>query len=178
MQTSFYSECELQEIGFLSVGKNVLISRKCSIYSPEKISIGNNVRIDDFCILSGSIKLNSNIHISAYCALYGAKGIELMDYTGMSPRSTIFSAMDDFSGEYLIGPVNPIEKTHVTGGKVILERFVQLGASTIVFPNLILNEGCVTGAFTLVNHDLDSWSIYIGQPARFLKNRKHISLEE
>ena len=79
MQTSFYSECELQEIGFLSVGKNVLISRKCSIYSPEKISIGNNVRIDDFCILSGSIKLNSNIHISAYCALYGAKGIELMD---------------------------------------------------------------------------------------------------
>ena len=78
--SSFYSVDELNTLGLKSFGENVLISRKCSIYSPEKISIGNNVRIDDFCILSGNISLGSHIHISAYSALYGTKGI-IMDFS-------------------------------------------------------------------------------------------------
>ncbi len=72
---SFYSKLELDQIGFNKIGNNVLIIRKCSIYSPEFISIGNNVRIDDFCILSGKINLGSQIHIAAFCGLYESKGI-------------------------------------------------------------------------------------------------------
>ena len=49
---SFYSRSELEHIGFATIGKNVLLSRKASIYSPAMISIGDNVRIDDFCIVS------------------------------------------------------------------------------------------------------------------------------
>ena len=100
--TSFYSAQELQKIGFKAIGENVKISRKTSIYSPERISIGNNVRIDDFCILSGTISIGSHIHISAYVALYGAMGIVIEDYSGISPKSVVYSAMDDFSGIYLI----------------------------------------------------------------------------
>lgn len=48
----FYSREQLEKIGFKSLGENVLISDKTSIYSPENISIGNNVRVDDFSILS------------------------------------------------------------------------------------------------------------------------------
>ena len=80
--SSFYSEEELLKIGFKSIGKGCLISRKTSFYGVDKISIGNNVRIDDFCILSGNITLGNNIHISAYVALYGAEGIVFEDYTG------------------------------------------------------------------------------------------------
>lgn len=68
---SFYSRSELEHIGFATIGKNVLLSRKASIYSPAMISIGDNVRIDDFCILSGCIGIGSQVHISAYVALYG-----------------------------------------------------------------------------------------------------------
>ena len=141
MQTSFFNEEELKQLGLKSFGKNVLISKKCSIYSPEKIEIGNNVRIDDFCILSGDILLGSNIHISAYCALYGAYGIELKDYSGMSPRSIIFSAVDDFGGDFLIGPIHDSKYTNIKGGKVVINRFCQLGANTIVMPGVIFEEG-------------------------------------
>ena len=161
---SFFSIDELKQLGLKSFGEKVLISKKCSIYSPEKISIGDNVRIDDFCILSGEIKLGSHIHISAYSALYGANGIEMEDYTGISPRTTIFSAMDDFSGDYLIGPIHPKEYTNVTGGKVILRRFSQLGVGTIVFPNVEIGEGAVTGAMTLVNKGLSPWTTNVGIP--------------
>lgn len=63
--SSFFSESELKAIGFLKYGKNVLVSRKASIYNPEQMVLGDNIRIDDFCILSGNIKLGSYIHIPA-----------------------------------------------------------------------------------------------------------------
>ena len=168
---SFYSEIELKEIGLKSYGSNVLISRKCSIYTPEKISIGNNVRIDDFCILSGNIMLGNNVHISAYCALYGAEGIEFKDYSGCSARTTIYSAMDDFSGDFLIGPMSPAETTNVIGGKVTIGRFVQLGAHCLVFPRVTIHEGAVVGALSLVTKDIPGWTICVGIPARKLRDR-------
>lgn len=170
--TSFLSKDELQSVGFKSIGENVLISRKASIYGAHNISIGNNVRIDDFAILSGNLIIGSHIHISAYVALYGAKGIELKDYTGVSPRSTIYSAMDDFSGSYLIGPIHPEGTTNVTGGKVVIERFVQIGCDSVVFPNITIREGSVVGAKSLVNKTLDAWGVYVGVPAKRLKDRK------
>ena len=133
---SFYSEEELKEIGLKSYGAKVKISRNAKIYSPERISIGDNVRIDDFCILSGNIKLGSNIHISAYVALYGAGGIIMEDFTGISARSTVYSAMDDFSGDFLIGPVHGNKSTNVSFGSVILKRYSQVGAHCVIFLEL------------------------------------------
>ncbi len=172
VKTSFYTQEELDEIGFKSVGSNVKISRFAHIYSAEHIVIGNNVRIDDFCILSGKITIGSNIHISAYVALYGAEGIEIDDYSGISPMSVVYSAMDDFSGDYLIGPIHPEGATNVTGGLVKIERYVQIGSNTVVFPDLKIGEGVVVGACSLVRHSIEPWGIYCGIPVKRLKARK------
>lgn len=169
--TSFYSEEELLSMGFKSIGKGCCISRKASFYGVSRMSIGDNVRIDDFCILSGNITLGSHIHISAYVALYGAEGIVLEDYTGISPRGTIYSAMDDFSGNYLIGPIHPEEYTNVKGGLVTVRKYSQIGANSVVFPNLTIEEGVVVGACSLVRHSLDAWGIYVGTPVKRLKDR-------
>lgn len=164
--SSFYTEEELSLLGLKSYGINVRISRFARIYSPEKISIGNNVRIDDFCILSGNVTIGSHIHISAYVALYGTMGIELENYTGISPMTTIYSVMDNFSGDYLIGPVHPKETTNVTGGKVIIKKYSQIGTHCVVFPNLTIGEGVVVGACSMVRHNLEPWGIYYGIPVQ------------
>lgn len=169
--TSYYTDEELANLGLKSYGVNVKLSRYARLYSAENISIGDNVRIDDFCILSGHISLGSNIHISAYVALYGSMGIVLEDYTGISPMSVIYSAMDDFSGDFLIGPIHPQELTNVTGGRVVLKKYSQIGTHSVVFPNLTIGEGSVVGACSLVNKSLDSWGIYYGVPVVRMRNR-------
>lgn len=176
-QTSFYSDDELKGLGLKSYGKNVLISRFARIYSANKITIGDNVRIDDFCILSGNITLGSHIHISPYVALYGALGIEFEDYTGISAHSVIYSAMDDFGGDYLVGSVHPEELTNVTGGKVLVQKFSQIGANCIVFPNLTIAEGVAVGACSLVTKTLEEWGIYVGTPVKRIKDRSHRMIE-
>jgi len=154
----------------IKYGTNVLISDKASIYGTD-IEIGNNVRIDDFCILSGKIRLGNNIHIGAYCALYGKFGIVMEDYTGLSPRCTIFSATDDFSGDYLISPMNPPEFCNVTGGEVKLQKFVQVGAGTIIMPNVILYKCAAIGAMSFIKNNVPSFEIWAGNPLRFIKHR-------
>lgn len=178
---SFYPVTELNKFGFKKIGKNVLISIKASIYSPEKISLGNNVRIDDFCILSGNISIENYVHVSAFTALYGKFGIEIGNFCGISPRCTLFSASDDFSGSAMISPMVPQYLTRLTTGKIQLKDFVQIGVNSVVMPNCTLEEGAVCGGFSFVNTNLEPWSINVGIPCKFLKKRfqhpKELALE-
>ena len=178
MKTSFYTHDELAEIGFKSYGEKVLISKKASIYSPSKIEIGDNVRIDDFCILSGKITIGSHIHIGAYSALYaGDFGIKIGDFSGLSPRCTVWAMTDDFSGNALLGPIVPEEFRNVYGGEVILEKYVSLATGvTVIARNtegggIKINEGCAVGAMSLVNKSLSEWTIYFGIPCRAFRER-------
>ena len=169
---AFIPTRELATMGFKSLGSDVLISDKCSIYSPSTISIGNKVRIDDYCLLSGEIILGNYIHIAAYNALYGKFGIIMEDFTGLSPRCTIFSASDDFGGNYLISPMPSEKFRNVTGGKITIKRYCQIGAGSIILPSVTLEEGVALGAMSLVKKNLAGWNIYGGNPLRFIKKRE------
>ncbi len=63
------------------------------------------------------------------------------------------------------------EFTNVIGGKVTLERFVQIGAGTIILPNLTIQEGSAIGAMSLVKRSVNNWSIYAGTSLKFIKPR-------
>lgn len=170
--SSFFSESELKAIGFLKYGKNVLVSRKASIYNPEQMVLGDNIRIDDFCILSGNIKLGSYIHISAYtCLIGGTKGIVLQDFVTVSSRCAVYAVSDDFSGEHLNNSMIPTAYRRVIEGQVILEDYVSVGTGSIILPGVKLEEGVAVGAMSFVKHTLERWKIYVGAPCRYVKDR-------
>ena len=175
---SFYTENELKNIGFKYFGKNVLISKNACIYGANNISIGDNVRIDDFCILSGNIKLGNYIHISAATLLFGGKnGIEISDFCSVSSRCAIYADTDDYSGMAMANPMVPEECRNVVGGKVLLKKHVLIGTGCTVLPNLIINEGVSVGCMSLINKSLEEWGIYIGIPCKKLKSREKNILE-
>ncbi len=174
---SFHTQEELNNMNFKSLGSNVLISKKCSIYSPEKISIGNNVRIDDFCLLSGNITLGNYIHIAAYCALFGSSGITFEDFAGTSSRVTIYSDSDDYSGLYLTNPTVDNKYKNTIGGPVTLKRHVIIGASCVILPGVTIAEGTSVGSMSLISKSTLEWSIYAGIPAKKIKERSQDLLE-
>ena len=171
MNTSFYSPEEMAGLGLGSYTESTFISRKASLYDAGNIHLGAQVRIDDFCILSGHIRLGSHIHVSAYTALYGANGIEVDDYATISGRVLIYSQNDDYSGEYLTNPMAGEDLTHVTGGKVRIEKHAIIGAGSVILPDLNIGEGVAVGAMSLVNASLDPWGVYAGGPAKRIKDR-------
>lgn len=173
MVSSFYADDELLKIGFRSVGEDVLVSSKASIYGAENIVLGDHVRIDDFCFLSGKITIGSYVHISAYSMLIGGKyGIVMKDFSGLSSRCTIYAVSDDYSGAYLTNPTIPEKYSHLIGGEVVLNKHVIVGTGSTILSGINIGEGTAVGSMTLVNRNLEEWSIYAGIPCKKIKDRK------
>src|ERR1700722_7471955 len=161
---------KLRQIGFSRVGRDVRISDRTSIYEPEKISIGDFSRIDDFCLVSGNVTIGRNVHIAAFVNLAGgAAGIPLNDFSGVSYGSQLFTNSDDYSGETLTGPTVPQRYTKVYKAPIVLGRHVILGAGTIIFPGVTVAEGCAVGAHSTIRSSTQPWGIYVGTPARLLR---------
>lgn len=165
---------QIAELGLASVGTGVKISDRCSIYGAGSISLGDHVRIDDFAILTARepVVLGSYVHIAAFAFLSGQFGAVLEDFVGLSPRATLLSGNDDFSGQWLPGPLVPEELRNVRGGRLHLGRYSIVGAHSVVLPGVSFGEGAVVGSLSLVKESLASWGIYGGVPARWLRPRK------
>lgn len=170
----------IESMGFVSVGQNVQISDKASIYGFDRIAIGDNVRIDDFCVLSagiGGIDIGSHVHIAVYTSIIGAGKVVIEDFCNLSSRVSIYSSNDDYSGETLTNPTVPDEYKNVKHAPVYLGKHVIVGSGTVILPGLRLEEGVAVGALSLVTKNCEAFGIYAGNPARRIKERKRDLLE-
>jgi dTDP-4-amino-4,6-dideoxy-D-glucose acyltransferase len=173
----FYTKEELLKIGFKSIGDNVLISNKASIYGAKNIEIGSNTRIDDFCIISageGGIKIGNYVHISCGVSLIGQGKITVEDFANISGKCSVYSSSDDYSGAVLIGPLVPAEFTEVDHRPVYIGKYAIIGCNSVVLPGSVIPEGCGFGALSLVNGEYESYKLYGGIPAKYIKDRKRV----
>lgn len=165
----FLNEQEITQIGFRAVGQNVQISSRAVFYDAEQLSLGDHVRIDDFCVLAGPITMGHHVHLSVGCSLLGE--ITIGNYCNLSYHTLVLARTDDFSGEHLVGPTVSEEFRAVIMAPVVLQDHCLLGARTTVLPGVLLEEGTATGAHTLINRSTSRWMIYTGTPARPFKER-------
>jgi galactoside O-acetyltransferase len=170
--SSYYSEQELLALGLKSVGKDVRLSRKASLYGTQNISIGNHVRIDDFCVLSGNITIGNYVHINPYTGIYAGKaGVYIEDFCNFSSRITIYAVADDYSGNYMTSPLLPSECTNIQASPVYIRKHVIVGTSSSILPGVEISEGCAIGAMSLVKKNTKPWGIYAGIPCQRIKER-------
>ncbi len=177
---AFLSQAQLDSMGFASLGRQVCISDKASIYGCARISLGDQVRIDDFCVISagrGGIQLGAYVHIAIYSSLVGQGRITMADFSGLSSRVSIYSSNDDYSGSGLTNPTVPEPFTRVTHADVTLERHVIIGCGSVILPGVILEEGVAVGALSLVYKNCQAFGIYAGNPVNRIKERKRDLLE-
>jgi len=166
--------------GFAALGANVLISERATLYGVERIRLGNNVRIDDFCVLSageGGIEIGNYVHVAVFSSLIGGGRITLSDFSGLSSRVTIYSSNDDYSGNAMTNPTVPPEFTSVQHADVFLGRHVIVGSGSVILPGAVLEEGVAVGALALVKGRCEAFGIYAGYPAKRIKSRSRRLLE-
>lgn len=175
---AFLNEKSLGALGFKYLGTNVKISDKASIYNPELMEIGDDSRIDDFCVISGKVTIGRNVHIAVFCNVGGGEsGVTLDDFSGLAYGCHVFSQSDDYSGRTLTNPTIPDKFKSETKSPVYIKRHSIVGVSSVIFPGVTLEEGTSVGAMSLVTKSTESWSVYFGVPAKRLKTRKRELLE-
>ena len=165
---------ELRSAGFKAVGENVQIHSKASLYGLGNMVIGNHVRIDDFTVIiaTGPLFLGDYVSIPNFCFLGAKYGIEIGNFVTFAPGVKVFSASDDYGGQFLTGVAVPRE---MTGGKhapVWIEDHVIVGCDSIILPGCRVSQGCAIGAVSLVKSNLEPWGVYAGVPVKRIKERK------
>jgi len=177
-----------------SVGRNVTFGQNVVIRHPGKIHIGDNVVIDDNCVLdakgtgnhgiyignrvfigrntilnckNGDIILEDEVNISVNCHIFSASNVRV-------GASTLFAAYT-----YLVGgthnfdnPDMPVLHQSRSSQGISIGPGGWLGAHVTVFDGVAVGRNCVVGAGAVVNKDIPDYAIAVGSPAEVLKQRK------
>lgn len=175
---AFLTQTQLEQAGFRHVGKNVRLSDKAAIYQPELIELQDRCRIDDFCVISGRVTVGKNVHIAVFCNVAGGeKGIVMEDFSGLAYGVHVFTQSDDYSGKTLTNPTVPDIYKQETKLPIKIGRHSIVGTQSIIAPGANLAEGTAVGAFSLVMFPTEPWGVYVGIPAKRLKDRQKDLLE-
>lgn len=175
---AYLERAELEAMGFAALGSNVKISTRAAIYEPEKMSICDNCRIDDFSVVSGQLSLGRNVYIGPFALIAGGRpGITFEDFATLAYRVSVFAQSDDYSGKTMANPTVPVEYKQEIEAAVHLGRHAIVGAGSTIMPGVTLAEGTAVGAASLVMQSTDPWTINAGSPARKIKDRQRGALE-
>lgn len=155
-------------------GTNVFIGKNTIFTNPKNVFLGDNIRIDPFCLITTGLKIDSYAQICSHAVLGGGNKhtITLGKWNFIGYGSKLFCASEDYSGDF--GPVNEFwGNNKIFRGDIIFKDYSGIASDVMVLPNITLPEGCNIGAksFVYSKVDLKEWAIFIGNPLKFHKNR-------
>lgn len=161
------------ELGFAHVGNNIKISKFARFYGQANLIISDNVRIDDYAIISvGNFsKIGSYVHIAPHVVISAPLSLYIGDFSTISSRCAVYGQSDDFTGEYLTNPTLPEELRNVAKQSINIGKHVIIGTGTTILPGGDLADGTAIGAMSLVKSPTSAWSVYAGIPASKLSDR-------
>jgi acetyltransferase-like isoleucine patch superfamily enzyme len=159
---------------FAHLGQDVSIFPMARIVSPETVSIGDSVIIDDFVFIMGGKKtvIGSFVHIASFVSIVGGGEFCMEDFAGLSSGARVYTGNDNYSGESLTGPTVPMSYRMPVRSYVHLKKHAIIGANTVILPGVTIGEGAAIGANSLVKTDCKPWTIYGGSPVREIKSRQ------
>lgn len=164
-----------------SCGEQVYIGHNVVFTNPREVHLGSRVRIDPFTLITTGLKTGNNIQICSHAVLGGGskQSIILGDWTFIGYGSKLFTASEDYSGEY--GAVNEFWGSNkIFRGNIEFKDYSGVASDTIVMPGVVLPKGVCIGAksFVYTDKQLQPWGIYLGNPLKFHKARNRRTVIE
>jgi galactoside O-acetyltransferase len=164
---------DISAAGFAAAGEDIRIFDLTRITTPEQISLGSHIVVDDFVFLQGGqgLDIGDYVHIASFASISGGgKGV-MGAFTGIASGARVFTGTDLADGSGLIGPGVPPELRAIERMRTELGRHVFICANAVVLAGVTIGAGAVVGAGGVVTQDLEPWTINVGCPARPVKDR-------
>ena len=174
MSGDYLTEPELRGRG-IGFGKNFQLHRLAHIVNAHKLSVGDDVRIDAFTVITcghGGVSIGDKSHISSHVLLVaGERGIKMGFNTNIAAGGKIYAASDDFSGKGLIGSTMEMASRYIREGEVVMENYSCVGVNSVMMPGTILKWGSVLLANSVLTGDSIACAMMSGVPAKMVKMR-------
>jgi acetyltransferase-like isoleucine patch superfamily enzyme len=174
-------------------GRNVVFGQNVTLRHPHKIRIGDNVVVDDNCLIDAKgdanrgITIGSGVFIGRNTILSCKNGdIDIADGTNIGFNCEVFSASRVTLGPeallaaycYLIGgdhdftdPTQPVLAQARRSAGISVGAGAWLGAGAKVLDGVSVGDRAIVGAGAVVREAVPSGSIAVGIPAKVIGQR-------
>jgi virginiamycin A acetyltransferase len=138
------------------------------------IAIGEHSVIDSFVKFkpaggNGNILIGKHVVINSGCVIYSGNGVVIGDYTVIAANCVIAPVNHEFCDRHHLIRNQGFKPSK---GGILIEDDVWIGAGCILLDGTILRRGCVIGAMSLVQGEVEAYSIQAGNPLRLIRWRK------
>lgn len=112
-----------------------------------------------------NIKMGKHIRINEDVFLQGV--VDIGDYVMIAPNVAIHSSTHIYNN-----PPMPMVLNNLTEPKkVTIEDDVWIGRNSVILPGITIGKGSIVGANSVVNKNVEPYTIVGGVPAKFIKKR-------
>lgn len=126
---------------------------------------GNDVFIEQgfHCDYGDKISLGDRVYLNINCTLLDGGIISIGNDCLIGPNVQILTI------NHPLSPKERLEKTNYADD-VYIGKNAWLGAGVIVLPGVSIGDGAVIGAASLVSRNVEANSLYLGNPARKVRD--------
>lgn len=179
---------------FRSVGSGLILGRGIVLRHPGRISLGDQVAIDDHVFIDGSgsgevgVVIGNGVILSRNCIVLGKNGHVVLEDRVDVGFNSVFASASGISvgaatlvagncyiggGRYFHGDLHmPImDQGGYSRGEIEIGEGCWLGAGAIVLDGVRLGKGVIVGAGAVVTKDAPDYAVLVGSPARILRIR-------
>lgn len=127
--------------------------------------LGKKFHLSAYCRLGGKLRTGDYVYFGYNCYVYGT--VEIGNYVMIAPNVVIAGGSHGFfrNGIPMIFQDSPPDK------KVIIKDDVWIGANSVILPGVVINNGVVVGAGSVVTKEIPEYAIDVGNPAKVIKYR-------
>ena len=137
-----------------------VISKKLQDFSLEPLNIVSKTSVIDETVLLG----NGNIIMNS--ATINLKS-EIGNFCIVNTNATIDHECKINDGTHIMGGVS-------IAGRVNIGKYVTIGTNATILPDIVIEDGAYIGAGAVVTKNIKKNQIVVGNPAKFLKKKKHL----
>ena len=151
------------------IGSGFHIEPPFVVQGGENIVIGDNFRALGMAHLyanEGKLTIGDNCSINSNVQLGAAQGVITMGNNVLIGPNVVLRAAD----HGIEGSASPRSQRH-SAGSIVVEDDVWIGANCVVTRNVKIGKGAVVGAGSVVTHDVPSFAVVGGVPAKVIKYR-------
>ena len=174
-------------------GRNVVFGQNVVLRHPHKIHIGDNVVVDDNCLLdakgdsnrgiaigsgvfigrntilsckNGDIDLEDGVNIGFNCEVFSASRVRIGRDTLLAAYCYVIGGDHDFSD-----PSRAVLEQGRRSAGVDIGEGAWLGAGAKVLDGVTIGDMAIVGAGAVVTHDVPARAVAVGIPAKVVSNR-------
>ena len=154
---------------FKKKGSNVNLEIGVEITGFKNIELGDNIHFGRYSSINandGKIKIGNNVGVNYNTNINASNNglIEIGDNVTFGQNIVIRASDHEYKNTDI-----PIADQGHTGGKIIIGNDVWVGANTVITRNTNIGSHCIINAGSVVTRDVESNSIFGGNPAKLIK---------